>query len=143
MTHIELAILIRGDDPLIVQLADLGFGRAWRAGDNLSASPTLQHRVGGWEIASERPLTDPLRAHLQAVLDSVEAIWPAVRAAAAVGETTLSVALYVTEGPELVAIDIGADQLEKLAELRAKVDFDMYQFIPDRVSDGDLLTTTD
>src|SRR4051794_37658271 len=98
MTRVELAILIRGDDPSIVQLAELGFGKAWRAGDPISASPTIPHRVGGWEVTSNRPLTEPLRTHLQFVLDSVEVIWPVIRAAAATGETVLSVALYITEG---------------------------------------------
>jgi len=133
VTHIELAILIRGDDPSIIALAELGFGRAWLAGEQLSTSPTMRHRAGGWEILSDRPLTEPLRVHVQAILDSVEGIWPAIRAAAAVGEVVLSVGLYVTEGPELVAIDIGEDQVKKLAELGAKLDFDLYQFIPERV----------
>jgi len=143
MTRVELAIVIRGDDPSIFQLAKLGLGKAWRAGENLAASPTLQHRIGGWEIMSERPLTEPLRSHLEAVLDSLEANWQAVRGAAAAGETVLSVAMYVTEGPELVPIDIGADQLEKLAELHAKLDFDVYQFIPERGSETNLPITTD
>jgi hypothetical protein len=130
--RIELALLIRGEDPSLGHLAELGFGRAWRAGDQLTTSPGMKHRTGGWEISSQRPLVKPLREQLQAVLDSVEAIWPAIRAAAASGDTVLSVALYVTEGPDLVAIDIGADQMKRLAELGAKLDFDLYQFIPER-----------
>jgi Domain of unknown function (DUF4279) len=132
VTRVELAILIRGDHPSISALAALGVGRAWRAGEPTLASPTIRHKAGGWEIASNRPLAEPLRTQLDAVLDSIAGFWPAVCEAAAVGETVLSVALYVTEGPEVAATDLSADQMAKLAELGARLDFDIYQFVPER-----------
>jgi hypothetical protein len=132
VTRVELALVIRGDDPAILQLADLGIGRGWRAGDPVLASRTQTHRTGGWELESDRPLTAPLRAHVQAVLDATASTWLTVRSAAAAGECVLSVALYVTAGPELEGTDIGPGQVSRLAELGASLDFDIYQFVPER-----------
>ncbi len=69
---------------------------------------------------------------MQSVLDLTAEHWPQVVIAAFNGDAPLSIAFYVTSGPTLVGTDLDGDQLAKLAELGARLDFDLYDFVPDR-----------
>jgi hypothetical protein len=132
MIQIELSLLIRGDHPSVRKLSSLKIGRAWRSGDATPSAPGNRHAIGGWELRSDRAMTDSLRDHVQFVLDATTSHWPALLAAAESSQVVLSVAMYITPGPNLVGTTLDQSQLARLAALGASLDIDLYDFAPVR-----------
>ena len=96
--------------------------KVWRIGESIDKSKRT-YKSNGWRISAEPPPTE-VEAGVDALFTKVASCWEALRLLSIDCRVELSIVIYV--GQQVPAIHLRPDQLDRLAELGASIDIDLY-----------------
>lgn len=96
--------------------------KTWRVGDAIEQS-TRKYSSNGWRVSAMVPLIG-VEEGVAELLDRARQHWIKLRELSADSRVELSVVIYA-DG-QMPSIHFRSDQIEKLAELSAKIDVDVY-----------------
>lgn len=128
MSSLEVELRIWGDRDEIQVLHSLPVGATWRRGDPVLGSSLMKQKQGGWSLASGVSPKGSLEEHVQAIQALIGPHAQTVANAAHAGEVELSIALYMTDPPPLVALSSAT--IVWLASLGSALDIDAYGWEP-------------
>ena len=125
-TYVYLAVFDFGDDPEVVS-AMMGMEptKAWVKGEHyVTASPDARRTHSRWTVDSGLDQTEPLEAHLSALLTKIEPRHAVIQQVAQRFPAHIGVAQYLHEvNPQF---ELKADILRRFASLGLPISFDQY-----------------
>jgi len=125
-TRLYLSVGEFGSDPSAVT-AFLGLTPTFAAaaGEPLPGRPTMRRKYGRWEYGSPLPVTEPVAAHLNALLPMLEERAELIRMLHSKYAALLQCVIYVREGCN-PGFDLPGELLGRVAALGLSLDFDIY-----------------
>ena len=130
-THVDLAVFGFGDDPGVVS-AMMGMQptKAWVKGERfLPKYPDARRTHSRWVLSSGLDKTEPLEAHLEAILTRLEPMRAQIEQVAKRFPVEIRVAQYLHEVNPQFGLE--ADVLRRFANLGLAIQFDQYCREPD------------
>jgi hypothetical protein len=125
-THLYLSVGGFGPDPSVVTEA-LGTepSRAWATGDPMGNAPGRVWRHAAWKLYSPLALTEPLDAHVRALLPLLEERRARLQEAMRRFDVILQCAAYYRSSCN-IGFALAPELLGRLAALGLEIDFDLY-----------------
>ena len=124
-THTFFAVFDFGDDPSVVtEIMGIEPTKAWCKGDPVPNHPTGIRTHTRWALSSGLSTDEPLEAHLEALLTTLEARYEAVRRCAKEFHACIRAAIYFAEvNPEFF---ISPSLAVRLGKMGVPLEFDLY-----------------
>jgi len=113
------------DPEEVTRLAGLRPTKTWRLGDVIRPPAILRYRHSGWRLKSALPPSASLREHLNSLLGQLEPSWEVARQLGRRYYAEIACVVY-SRGGDRPEIRLDAGMLEKLTELNAALDIDLY-----------------
>jgi hypothetical protein len=106
----------------VTEVLGLQCDRFWHCGDT-RADTIIIEKNNGWVLHSGLPKTAPLEEHIEAILRILTPFKEKIKSLSCTDTVELSCVLYASHPP---ALSFGHSTINRLAELGASLDIDLY-----------------
>jgi hypothetical protein len=106
----------------LTDLTGLTPSKTWIAGDSIERSKR-RYPSNGWRLSSQK-IVAAIEAGVDALFEQIAPNWEALRELSR--ECNVELSILVKCGEQVPPMHFRADQIERLAELSAEIDIDLY-----------------
>ncbi len=100
--------------------------KTWRVGDFINKKKTMKYEYNGWKLHSKIEKNADLESHIISVLEQLKSGWESLVKISQSYYTEISCAIYIYSDTERPAIHFSKQIIQKIAELNAEIDVDIY-----------------
>lgn len=100
--------------------------KTWIIGDFINKKKTMQYEYNGWKVHSKLEKNADLETHIISVLEQLKPAWKSLVKISQSYYTEISCAIYIYSDTERPGIHLSKQIIQKIAELNAEIDVDIY-----------------
>lgn len=100
--------------------------KTWKKGDLVRPNTNSREKENGWQLKSNPDSSEELENHIQFIIESLRPNWDKLVKLASSCHIELSCVIYIED--EVPSIHFDRKLIEQLAELKAEIDIDLYDF---------------
>ena len=127
--EIEASLTLTGENFIpdeISALLDKVPTKTWKTGDLISPRSTLRRKHNGWSLSSNVEDIYYLEAHVKSIFEQLRSSWESLVDLCHLYDAEISCVVYVDVGDSVPAIHFDQGTIQKVAELNAEIDVDLY-----------------
>ncbi len=127
--EIEASLTLTGENLIpdeISALLDKVPTKIWKTGDLISPRSTLRRKQNGWSLSSNVEDIYYLESHVKSIFEKLRSSWESLVNLCHLYDAEISCVVYVDVGDSVPAIHFDQDTIQKVAELNAEIDVDLY-----------------
>jgi Domain of unknown function (DUF4279) len=98
----------------------------WRVDELINPRGTLRYQYNGWALKSQLDTSAGLEEHMESLLKQLEPQWEIFTELGNCYDIEFSCVIYMEFGDQVPAIHFNKDILQKVANLNAEIDVDLY-----------------
>lgn len=98
----------------------------WKMGEFINKKKTMRYEYNGWQVHSKPEKTEELENHLISVLEQLKIGWKFLVEISRLYYAEISCAIYIYSDTERPTIHFSKQVIQKIAELNADIDVDIY-----------------